>query len=341
MSQNIQLNDLPSKKFDALKKGIDYDILQRYKKNETSIEQIDHWINEFKSKIKLYLTEQFMRELNKTDKGCKDFNYIIEQIRQKIYSLVKGPVEQLMFKEKIKDWRENYFRSYAGIICKEGDIYVKTQLKDLYDFCEDYIFVKEKLIEIKKSDKCQIIIDDIYKRKDELKTNQEILERQINRIKIRDIPCSPKILDENFSFFNCTFDSRPPFESGVYIERVNHVGSAESSKVLRTPLASSLQHSADGSSRSLFVTGGSEANSDSSSNAAGLVSLPIFGVLALFFFIYKYTPLGSKFHAYFRNKDNIFIYHDNESTEQVLSNTSNSSEIYSENVEYNVSYQTS
>lgn len=44
--------------------------------------------------------------------------------------------------------------------------------------------------------------------------------------------------------------------------------------------------------------------------------------------------------SYFQNKWNVPINQDDNSTEHILSNISNSNDIYSENIQYNVSYQT-
>ncbi|SBT57121.1 PIR Superfamily Protein [Plasmodium ovale wallikeri] len=96
----------------------------------------------------------------------------------------------------------------------------------------------------------------------------------------------------------------------------------------------------DGRHESLAVTEEGKPSNDSSSDTIGLVSLPIFGVLALSFVLYRYTPLGSKIHASFRNNEDISINKDYEATNEMLSNISKSNDLYSENMQYNVSYQT-
>ncbi|SBS93100.1 PIR protein [Plasmodium ovale] len=335
MEKNIQLSDFPSKKFEDLKKRINYELLQGYQKKTTTKEHIDHWIDEFKSKIDEYSRENSLKELIKNDKDCKDFNYIIEQIKQKIYSLVNGPGEQHMIKERIKQWRENYFRINTDLTCKENDIYIKPQLKNLYDFCEDNIFIKEKLTEIKQSDKCQIIIDDISKRKDELKPKKDMFFRQITSTKINDIQCNPTILDNQFPFFKCT----PRAEPNAIITNGEHVNSRESGEKLLPELHFTSGELPGGEQISPTIRGQTDANSNSSSNAIGIVSLPILGVLVSSFLLYRFTPLGTKFLGYFLNKADIPLNQEGETTDQMLFNTSNLSDTYTENIQYNLTYQ--
>ncbi|SBT00018.1 PIR Superfamily Protein [Plasmodium ovale curtisi] len=88
------------------------------------------------------------------------------------------------------------------------------------------------------------------------------------------------------------------------------------------------------------ILGVRESSNGSSYNAIGSVSLPILGVLFLSFFLYKYTPLGSRFNTYFRSRLYVPINQDYEETEQMLSNTSNLNDMDSEIMQYNLSYET-
>ncbi|SBT72530.1 PIR protein [Plasmodium ovale] len=339
MEKNIQLSDFPSKKFEDLKKRINYELLQGYEKKTTTKEHIDHWIDEFKSNIDEYLREKSLKELIKNDKDCKDFNYIIEQIKKKIYSLVNGPGEQHMIKERIKEWRENFFRINTDLTCKEDDIYIDAQLKNLYDFCEDNIFIKEKLTEIKQSDKCQIIIDDISKRKDELKPQKDMFIRQIASTKINDIQCNPTILDNQFPFFACTPRTEPEAEPNTIITRGEHVNSRESGEKLLPELHFTSGELPGGEQISATMRGQTDANSDSPSNAIGIVSIPILGALVSSFLLYRFTPFGTKFLGYFLNKADCPLNQEGDTTDQMLFNTSNLSDTYTENIQYNLSYQ--
>ncbi|SBS93402.1 PIR Superfamily Protein [Plasmodium ovale curtisi] len=92
--------------------------------------------------------------------------------------------------------------------------------------------------------------------------------------------------------------------------------------------------------KNMEILGVRESSNGSSYNAIGSVSLPILGVLFLSFFLYKYTPLGSRFNTYFRSRLYVPINQDYEETEQMLSNTSNLNDMDSEIMQYNLSYET-
>ncbi|SBS95952.1 PIR Superfamily Protein [Plasmodium ovale curtisi] len=84
----------------------------------------------------------------------------------------------------------------------------------------------------------------------------------------------------------------------------------------------------------------SSAAESGKNNIIALVSLPVFGILVSSFLFYRYTPFGSMFHEYFRNNEDISINENDEVTCQMLSGTSKYNDIYSENMQYNLSYQT-
>ncbi|SBT57335.1 PIR Superfamily Protein [Plasmodium ovale wallikeri] len=339
MSQNVKLSDLPSKKFDSLKKRINYDSLQSYYGSEKLNEQIISWIDEFIQKIDIYLTEQSSKELIREYKGCKDFNYIIEEIKEKIRSLVNDFSQQVFLIDKIRNWHDNYPKSNPWYECHKRNAYNDHDVKTLYDICEDKIFIEKKHSDIEHSIECKSIFGDISKRKLELISKKGKLQRQIQHLHIPDVSCDPKILDSSFPSFTCTPSSKTLSESGEHDERSSHTDSGESTEMFLTQPLPSFGGSYVGKQESLAVTK-DETSSDSSSNTIGLVSLPIFGVLALSLVLYRYTPLGSKFHASFRNNEDISINKDYEATNEMLSNISKYDDLYSENMQYNVSYQT-
>ncbi|SBT72068.1 hypothetical protein, conserved [Plasmodium ovale] len=340
MPQDIKLSDLPSGKFNDMKTCINYDRLQNFSKNITSYDDINLWVDEFITNIRLYLKEPHFNELITNDKGCYDFNYLIEQIIQKIISLFDNPGKHMPLTEKIKNLKNEFFSSNTDLTCQKNYAYVNHMLKPLYDFCEDEIFIKNRLSEIKKSDQCEQIISDMSKRKIDLKPHQMMLHRKIKRTRIRDIPCDPAILDDTFPFFNCTPIKRPSTESGVNIKSSSSFGGAESRERIINQSTFSFDDLSERDQRSSTVRGKSGANSDSSSNVIGLVSLPIIGALALSFFLYKHTPLKSKFHTYFRNNGDTPLNQNYEETEQMLSNIPNLNDMDPESMQYNISYQT-
>ncbi|SBS92858.1 PIR Superfamily Protein [Plasmodium ovale curtisi] len=220
--------------------------------------------------------------LDNKDKRCRDFQYLIFDIKQIILSLKKDEIGKAhIWKEQIVDFHNNYITRFP-FICNKIHIIDKYDMKMLDDFCEDSAFIKVNLNDIKNSIYCKNIVNHILSRKDNLTNIRKIHERKKNFTKFGD-NCSTEFLDNIFSSLVCT----PNVEAIV----------------------------------------------DS-------VSFPIWGVFACSSFLYKYTPLRPMLQSYFQNKWNVPINQDDNSTEHILSNISNSNDIYSENIQYNVSYQT-
>ncbi|SBS91918.1 PIR protein [Plasmodium ovale] len=339
MGTSIKLSDLPSRKFDGLKSSINYDILQNYATKKASYAD-NHWIDEFTTNIDNYLRNQSVSELISKDKGCKDFNYIIQNIRDKIYTLVNGHGIQFFLIDKINSWRDNFISLITGLKCDKQNNYWHRQLKDFYDYCEDKIFIEAKIGDIQKSEKCESIIQNMNQRRDSLKINQSIFHRQIGSRSIDNMPCSHTILDTTFSHITCFSSPQLVSKQVAHSASFNHVDGEEMrERSTGQPLhtSSSLPHE---DQESMTAPGANETNNDSSSNSIGLVSLPVLGISVLSFLLYKYTPLGSKFHAYFQSKkDNSINPHD-EVSEQIITNTSNFKDVYTDNMQYDLSYQT-
>ncbi|SBS93780.1 PIR Superfamily Protein [Plasmodium ovale curtisi] len=340
MGKNVQLSDLPSKKFNDLIKCINYENLKGYNINTTTKEQIDSWIDEFKIKIEEYLSDKPLKELINNDKSCKDFNYIIEEIKQKIHTLFSNPAIQHILTEKIKDWREDYLSRNTDLSCNANSKYRRRELKPFYDFCEDKIFIETKIGDIQKSMECKIIIADMAKRKDTLTPNREIIERQIKFTEVSGMSCSITILEDTFPPFKCTFNADDTLEPSAVTLSDNHRKDVLLGRAPRTQLSSSFGDLSDKGQESLEMSDESEIQNGSSSNDIGIASVPVVGILVLSFLLYRFTPLGTKLHTYLGNKVNIPINQNNDSSEQILSNTPNYEDTYSETMQYNLSYQT-
>ncbi|SBS90084.1 PIR Superfamily Protein [Plasmodium ovale curtisi] len=341
MSEGISENDLPSVKFENdLKTLMNYTTLEDYVKKQTTVQDIDNWIQSFQSKVEQYLKDSSRDTSLDYDKRCKHFNYLIKVIISKIISLSHGIAKTGEWSRKIKDWIGKLYTSNPNLMCKEINTYTTKDKKILGTFCEDSDFIKKKLNDIQNSNQCNSIRNDISSRKNELTI---ILQRETrkggNYTKI-DKECSINKLDTIFPFITCNSSVENASDEDAHTASNSHVDIGEYSDRLRTESSSSMKGLPDRKQGSLAIPGGSETNNDSSSNALVLVSIPIFSVFALSFFLYKYTPLRSKFHSYYRNRGDILLNKDYEETEQMLSNTQELNDMYSESMQYNLSYQT-
>ncbi|SBS90597.1 PIR Superfamily Protein [Plasmodium ovale curtisi] len=305
-----------------------------YDKNKTRVDEIDKWIEDFQSKMEQYSTNSSKDSSFNYDKRCKDFNYLIIVIISKMNSLSDNIGKKADWTDEIRKLRDNFFSSNPSLNCEENKKYKSNDIKILDNFCEDSQFIKQKIGEIQNSNKCQNIINNISTRKAQL-INIYQTEHRKGVYSVINNNCRTDIIDRIYPAINCTSITKHSLMTNEGSEQGNHVNSealGEKSRDVSSSSTGGLPHGGE------VLTMSEESGEN---NTLGLVSLPIFGVLALSFFIYKYTPFGSKFNTYFQNKVDIPINQDYEETNQILSNMPNSNDLYSENMEYNISYQTS
>ncbi|SBT72937.1 hypothetical protein, conserved, partial [Plasmodium ovale] len=256
-NDDISENDLPSVKFEnELKTLMNYTTLEGYVKKQTTIQDIDKWIQSFQSKVEQYLKDSSGDTSLDYDKRCKHFNYLINITISKITSLSHGIVKTNEWSHKIKDWRNS-----------------------------DYI--KKKISDIQRSKQCQNILKNISTRKELLTTIFEDEKGKARKYTEINEACSIKNLNTIFPSITCSSSIEPASETDAHTASDNDVDTGESSDRLRTQSSASSRDLSNFRRESFTVTGESESSSDSSSDAIGLVSLPIFGVLALSFVLYR------------------------------------------------------
>ncbi|SBS93884.1 PIR Superfamily Protein [Plasmodium ovale curtisi] len=333
MDQSITLKDLPSVKFEnKLKDKIQYKTLEYYVTINPTDEQIDEWISKFESNIHTYLMEHSVQSLVNEEKGCKDFNYFINDITQKIRSFRKEKLfEAHKWATRIKNWNENYPKVNLSYKCNKTNKYYYDNLKKLYDLCIDNEFVNQNKHKLKNKHDCQSIIDNMSSRMSELISIRDRVERQRNSSKIPDT-CSANNLEKMLPNIDCKSITEQATRLDDFGSGADHVISEKLEGTTRSQSLSGIEEFPNIGEEVLKIPG--------ENNSIGLVSLPILGFSVLSFLLYKYTPLGSKFHSYFQNKGNISINQDYEETNKMLSNTSNLNDMYSESIQYNLSYQT-
>ncbi|SBS90773.1 PIR protein [Plasmodium ovale] len=333
MTERITKKNLPSAKFEELKNIIEYKKLEGYVKSISADDEVEEWIIKFESNIKTYLMKESVQRIINEKKGCKDFNYLIYNIVNKFNSF---PIEKLYksseWSNKIKNWHNNYPSINQWYKCDKNNKYYHHDVKKLYDFCEDSKFINENIHKIKNVEECQLIINNMSSRMSELISIRDIVERKRNSSNIPDT-CSAKNLENMLSLTDC----KSITERASTLNEVSEPGVDVHAQALKGRSRAHTQYP-DGElpldgEKSLIMS-----SKNSKNNAVGLVSLPILGVLAFSFLLYRYTPLGSKLHTYFRNKVNISINQEDDSSEQILYNTSNSNDVYSEKMQYNLSY---
>ncbi|SBT57014.1 PIR Superfamily Protein [Plasmodium ovale wallikeri] len=337
MTKIISEKDLPSIKFDKDEKDrIHYNTLESYIKSKLEDVKIEEWITQFKTHMEKYLMEPTSEFLLNKDKRCRDFQYLIFDIKQIILNLNKGELGKgYMLKRQIELFHDDIF-TRLPFTCNKIHIIHKSNMKNLDDFCEDSAFIEGNLNDIQNSVHCENIVTNMSTRKDNLMNLRTQDERKDIFTKIND-KCSTKILDTIYPSIDCNSGDKSASEHGAPAARINQVDNGKASERLITQTTSFGQLK-NGETELLTMPTESETDKSSSSNTVGLVSLPILGISALSILLYKYTPLGSKIYAHFQNKD-IPINEGYEATDQMLFNISNSNDMYSESMKYNISYQ--
>ncbi|SBS89333.1 PIR Superfamily Protein [Plasmodium ovale curtisi] len=264
-----------------------------------------------------YLTDSSKDSSFDHDKRCKHFNYLINTKISKITSLSDDLQKKADWSKKIKDWRDRYYGSNSNFKCKNFNKYFDSNEKNLDTFCEDSFFINNKITDIKKSVYCQKIVNTISARKGNLESLRARDEIKGIFTKIND-ECSTQFLDTIFTSFTCNSSAKRLVAPDVLISSAEHGDGQASSEGLMIQPQPSFGSLVDGSH--------------------GSITMP--GVLVCSFLLYRFTPFGSKFLGYFRNKGDIPLNQDYEETAQMLSNTPNLNNMYSENTQYNLSYQT-
>ncbi|VUZ99897.1 PIR protein [Plasmodium vivax] len=338
--KNISYNDLPSVKFEnKIKELIDYSIFESYKKNITEEGVIDNWVQSFQEKVKTYSTDSSVDSSLNHVKRCKNFNYLLNVIINKLNSLSDNFVKRLEWSDIIRKSNEIFFPSNNNLSCKHVYAYGKSDYKDLDTFCEDSDFIMKKVVEIRNSVNCQNIAKNMSNRKDNLVRVRDKGMRGGMILKI-DEECSIQFLDKIFPSITCNSSVKDSSQSDAFSPSVNHVDGDEASQELMTQ--QEPDHGNFTANREELVTtsGEIETKYSTSSNTLNTVGLPIFGVLGCSFLLYKFTPVGSIFRSRIQNKGIIPINNDGYSTNEVLPNIPNTNDIYSENAQYKIPYQT-
>ncbi|VVA00226.1 PIR protein [Plasmodium vivax] len=338
---DISENDLPSVKFEnEIKDLIDYSTFESYKKNITESDKIDKWIESFQEKLEAYSIDSSEDSSPNQDKRCKHFNYLLNFIINKLNSLSRNPLEGLNWSTKIKQCRKKFLLSNDNLNCNENNRYSGEDDKLLGTFCEDRDFINRNLDQIQNSDHCQNIVDYMSTIKVRLLSIHQLhLTRRHTHLEI-DNNCSTKNLNDILPSITCNSGVKHSSQSDPLSQSVNHADGDESSQELMTQNAPEHARLTTDSQELVTITGESEPSDGQSSNTLNTVGLPIFGVLGCSFLFYKFTPVGSIFRSRIQNKGIIPINNDDYSIKQILSNTPNNNDIYSENTQYNISYQT-
>ncbi|SBT85107.1 PIR protein [Plasmodium ovale] len=167
MTNNMRLEDLPSKKYnDELKKEINYrEIDNRIESNTFSSEDV-FWKTTLYDYVSDYINNHIERwpDSNNKNKRCRDFNNILDIILKKVKQKIKTnpQVSYDIIASHINNSAKIYLGPW-GTECTRNSKFnehnddMKNE-KSVDDFCEDIDYIKKRFSEI-NSDNCKEIED--------------------------------------------------------------------------------------------------------------------------------------------------------------------------------------
>ncbi|SBT02853.1 PIR protein [Plasmodium ovale] len=341
--KNITINDLPSRKYyDKLKSSINYDTLEHYTKKYPGIESINTWVLDFKTNISNYFKDPSVRQSIISDKLCRDLNYLMCDIVQKILSFNKNVPEKILWADDVKTYSKQHFSDNPDFKCDIPFTYSRysSDMKLLENYCEDSTFINEQIHDIQCSDKCQNIYHYMSIQKNKLKEISTMLSRKRRISKITDT-CTIDNFESLLSPQNCKPCAQAPssFNTSPRTNRNAPSGETLSGTLqVEPPITPGFQSSEV--KKSPLTSEENEINNYSTWNAISSISFPVLGILLFSFFLYKFTFLGPKLQVYLRRKNNTPIKKYYESTNEMLDNMPNSTDVYSGDMQYNIPYHT-
>ncbi|SBT56615.1 PIR Superfamily Protein [Plasmodium ovale wallikeri] len=150
--------DLPSLGFDKkFKEGINYEQLQNFQKKETSASVLNEWINKFKGELKKYFSEEYKSwAIDIRDKRCRDLNYWVDKVHEKIYALFREDPRLFYSVTSFNQDIPPIFRNKSEFKCLRNKA-ISTNLevrKELDDYCENREYIKGEVEKKKDKDFC-------------------------------------------------------------------------------------------------------------------------------------------------------------------------------------------
>ncbi|SBT52016.1 PIR Superfamily Protein [Plasmodium ovale wallikeri] len=166
MTNNMRLEDLPSKKYnDELKKEIHYEDIDNHIEIDTFSSEDVFWKTTLYDHVRDYINNHIdlWPEIN-NNKRCRDFNNILDIILKKVKKKkeTKPKVSYDLIASYINSSAEIYLKPWEHV-CKRNSKFNEhnddiENEKNVDDFCEDIDYIKKRFSEI-NSDNCKEIED--------------------------------------------------------------------------------------------------------------------------------------------------------------------------------------
>ncbi|SBT73330.1 PIR protein [Plasmodium ovale] len=265
MESVITLNDLPSKKYyDELKGLLSYDKIVSSVYSESNASYVYTWGLDLDKNLRGYL-DKYESDTSITNgtKRCRDLIYILDNIIKQIKNSTNYASYDIT-KQTIETFINSVVRTYGCDTTSRNAIEddIKEDMKTIDDFMEVVKYIKDKNLQINSSPKCPEISSD-------MNAQQTIVK---------------ELLNEGEPKYSAVLKLHDDSITKNYEDIVKNIicTSSESAAYLGGERSVQYQHS-----------GGNAPTIDA-------ISLP--GIPLIFFFLYKYTHLGTLFNNRIGNK---------------------------------------
>ncbi|SBT33202.1 PIR Superfamily Protein [Plasmodium ovale wallikeri] len=273
-------NELPSKINDiTLAKGVNYNILKSFIESN-KIQQIKIWFSKFENNFRHYVRSQLQSwPKNNSDKRCRDVNYILDVINEKIKGIKKYKFDLDL--HKMNSTAKFILFNHPNLKCSRNGYvnmgnkhkYIKKLLDNL---CEDINYIRTNIDEIKGKHVCKSMMTKITTNKDRL--NEQLtsdIDRTNEIFKIGD---------------DCTID-----KIGSMIDSITCNGESEEfSSTVRAGAERVSENEEFGEEAGAEEIQQYLSESESSSSIkSSSIGLSLSGIVATGVLLYRTTPLGT------------------------------------------------
>ncbi|SBT59345.1 PIR Superfamily Protein [Plasmodium ovale wallikeri] len=300
----IDINDLPSNKFNnELKKGINYDEIEKYIESDTFSSEGEFWINTLNGYVRSYINTFIGGwSENNNDKRCRDFNHILDLALKKVKQQPKKepPVSYELIEEYINNSARDSLEIYGEECTRNSKLPEYSNdienMKKIDDFCEDIVYIRNRFSEI-NNDNCN-----------EIKLYIEQQNSELGQI-------------------NTTTDSK-------YSNILRYYGFTSFSEINTTvgKLKTKCQEGIDGAS---LTSDDSETSEHSGRSASIIAVTSLSGILSSALLLYKTTSFGSILNTLIRKKIKFGSNLSDETYYETLEDISESSHDGAYNILYN------
>ncbi|KMZ95250.1 hypothetical protein PVMG_05888 [Plasmodium vivax Mauritania I] len=180
--------------------------------SDEHVERVEKWINDYKQNLKQYLKDISTNlEAIDTNIHCRDLNYILDTIIERIFKLKR--IKRIRLQHDIEKFTIDLLNGEFEKLNCNRKIYESNNTnmhikKHMYDLCEDIKYIIEKKMERKGLIRyCNLVFPRVLKRWKELR--DVYYSNQQHEVFHSDSNCTIDYIMKNFSDKKCNYVPEP------------------------------------------------------------------------------------------------------------------------------------